>query len=177
MTTPVSQPSAAYGTPGSSGPPAPPQGPGVYPPFPAPPVEGRGRRRALGIWLGIGAFLLVAGGGLAAVIGIVSVGSKALDERADAAVSSYLDAVGDRRYDDAYDMLCESARSSESKSAFTERVSGEEPISRYDVGTLDLRTLTVPVDVRYASGSGAQLQAYLEQNTSTGAFEVCSIEE
>ncbi|AGL15137.1 hypothetical protein L083_1627 [Actinoplanes sp. N902-109] len=157
--------------------PPPPRGPGVQPPFPAPPVEGRGRRRAMGLGVGIGAFLLVAGGGLAAVIGILSVGSKALDERADVAVTRYLDAVGDRRYDDAYDLLCQSARSRLSEAEFTRQVAGDEPIAAYDVGELQLPGLTVPVDVRYADGSSARLRAYLEQNTSTGAFEVCSIEE
>ncbi len=149
----------------------------MQPPFPAPPVEGRGRRRAIGIWVGIGTFLLVAGGGLAALIGVFTVGGKALDERADVAVSHYLDAVGERRYDDAYDMLCASARARQSEEQFTQSVSGDQPIARYDVGELDLVRLSVPVEVRYADGSSGQLRAYLEQNRSTGAFEVCSLEE
>ncbi|GAA2517952.1 hypothetical protein [Winogradskya humida] len=157
--------------------PPPPQGPGVHPPFPAPPIEGRGRRLGTSIALAIGAVLLIFGVGLAAVIGIGAVGGKALNEQADAVVADYLDAVRDRNYSDAYDMLCESARSSQSESEFTEQVSGQEPIVDYDLGDVSLVRLTVPVEVRYADGSRAELEAVLEQNTSTGRFEVCSIEE
>ncbi|GAA2560602.1 hypothetical protein GCM10010435_35030 [Winogradskya consettensis] len=149
----------------------------MQPPFPAPPIEGRGRRLGTSIALAIGAVLLVLGVGLAAVIGIGAVGGKALNEQADAVVADYLDAVRDRNYSDAYDMLCESARSAQSESDFTEQVSAQEPIVDYDLGDVSLVRLTVPVEVRYANGSRAELEAVLEQNTSTGRFEVCSIEE
>ncbi|MEV8508001.1 hypothetical protein AB0368_24725 [Actinoplanes sp. NPDC051475] len=157
--------------------PPPPQGPGVVPPFPAPPVEGRGRRVGLGVGLGAGVLVLVLGGGLAAAIGLFTVASDALNEQADVVVSDYLDAVRDRRYADAYEMLCQQTKDDQTEAEFTSKVSDDEPIASYDVGDLETIQLSAPVDVTYADGSTGRLEAYLQQNRRTGRFEVCSIEE
>ncbi|MFI7597412.1 hypothetical protein [Actinoplanes sp. NPDC049681] len=157
--------------------PPPPRGPGVVPPFPAPPVEGRGRRVGLGLGLGAGVLVLVLGGGLAAAIGLVAVATDALNEQADVVVSDYLDAVRDHRYGDAYDMLCQKTKDSQTEAEFTSEVSDDEPIASYDVGDLETIKLSAPVNVTYADGSTARLEAYLQQNRRTGRFEVCSIEE
>src|SRR5690242_11629930 len=98
--------------------PAPPQGPGVYPPFPAPPVEGKGKRIGLGLGVGAGVLVLVCGGGLAALIGVGISASGSLQERAHVAVSQYLDALHDQKYDKAYQLLCDEARDDESLSEF-----------------------------------------------------------
>ena len=157
--------------------PAPPQGPGVYPPFPAPPTEGRGRR--LGLGLGIGAFvvLLVCGGGLAAAIGVMTVASRALNEQAKVVVGAYLDDVRAKRYDEAYDSLCSEARQAESEAEFTSRLATEDPITSYRIGTINLADvdLPVPVEVTYADGHTENLKAYLGQSRETGQFQVCSI--
>src|SRR3954454_24356360 len=107
--------------------PAPPQGPGVQPPFPAPPVEGRGRRVGMSIGIAIGVVVLVCGGGLAAVIGILVSTQGAAQERAQAAVSDYLNALRDGKYDKAYDLLCDDAQQAESETAFQRRVT-DEPV-------------------------------------------------
>src|SRR5690242_16814847 len=110
-------------------PPPPPQGPGVFPPFPAPPVEGRGRRVGLGLGLGAGVLLLVCGGGATAAVGLVTVMSSALNEQADVVVGHYLGALRDREWGQAYDMLCEQARERETQSQFISRVSSQEQIT------------------------------------------------
>src|SRR3954466_13328603 len=159
--------------------PAPPQGPGVIPPFPAPPTEGRGRR--IGLGLGIGAFvaLLVCGGGLAAAIGLTTVASRAFNEQAQVVVGDYLDDVKAKRYDEAYAALCSEARQAESQAEFTSRVATEEPIESYRVGELNLADvdLPVPVEVTYADGRTETLKAYLGQSRETGQFQVCSLGE
>jgi hypothetical protein len=158
-------------------PPPPPQGPGVYPPFPAPPVEGRGRRIGVGLGLGAGVLLLVCGGGVAAAVGLTRVMSSALNEQAEVVVGDYLEALRDREWSQAYDMLCAQAQQEETESQFTSRISTDDPIASWDVGNVDLVQLAAPVAVTYSDGDTADLRAYLGQNRQTGGFEVCSVEE
>lgn len=157
--------------------PAPPQGPGVQPPFPAPPVEGRGKRVGLSIGIAIGVVVLVCGGGLAAVIGILASTQGAAQERAHAAVGGYLNALRDGKYDKAYDLLCDDARRTESQAAFRQRVTGEPVVQTYTMGRFDIVTWTMPVDATYDNGTSAQLEAYLGTDQDTGEFEVCEIGE
>jgi hypothetical protein len=159
--------------------PAPPQGPGVVPPFPAPPTEGR--RLRIGVGLGIGALvmLLVCGGGVAAVVGLVTVMNRALNEQAEVVVGAYLDDIGARRYAEAYASLCAETRATLTEAQFTGQVADDEPIRSYEVGDVNLTdvNLAVPVDVTYESGDTAQLRAYLGQNPETGQFQVCRLQE
>jgi hypothetical protein len=159
--------------------PAPPQGPGVIPPFPAPPTEGRRRRIGIGLGIGAGVLVLVCGGGLAATIGLVSVAGRALNEQAQVVVGDYLDDVKAKRFGEAYDALCDQTRSRVSKAQYTSDAQTAEPIQQFTVGEMDLTTvdLSVPVDVTYSDGSTAHLKAYLGQDQDTGKFQVCSVEE
>ena len=157
--------------------PAPPQGPGVQPPFPAPPVEGRGKRIGLGLGIGAGVLVLVCGGGLAALIGVIVSTSGALQEHAEAAVGEYLGALHDKKYDKAYGLLCQQAQQDESPSEFRERVAAEKPIESYQIGDFNVVTLSVPVKATYADGDVADLEAYMGQDPATGEFEVCDIGE
>jgi len=102
--------------------PAPPQGPGVQPPFPAPPVEGRGKRTGWAVGISIGVVVLFCGIGATAVIGIGATANGAYQERARAAVSSYLNALRDKKYDEAYNLLCDDAQTDESPAEFRARV-------------------------------------------------------
>jgi hypothetical protein len=158
--------------------PAPPAGPGVTPPFAAPPVEGRNTR----LWLGLGAAglatLLCCGGGLAAGIGLVLTGAQAVNERAQGVVSAYLEDVRAGRYDEAYEALCPTLKRQESAREFSERVSDDPKISQYDVQDVNLSTgqIILPVDVRYLGGGGETLNFRLEQDRNSGDFEVCGID-
>jgi hypothetical protein len=158
-------------------PPPPPQGPGVVPPFPAPPVEGRGRRLGLGLGLGALVLLLVCGVGVAGAAGLVRVVGSALDEQADVVVGEYLEALRDREWSQAYNLLCDQSKQEETESEFTSRISTSEPITSWDVGSVDVTRLSAPVSVTYADGDTADLFAHLAQNRQTGGFEVCSVEE
>jgi hypothetical protein len=159
--------------------PAPPPGPGVVPPFPAPPTEGRGRRVGLGLGLGALALLLVCGGGLAALVGLTVVMSRALNEQAEVVIGAYIDDISNRRYNAAYDSLCAEAKQQTTRAEFAAEAAALDPIEDYDVGTLDLTAedLAVPVDVTYADGDTGRLTAYLGQSRQTGEFQVCSLEE
>jgi hypothetical protein len=157
--------------------PAPPQGPGVFPPFPAPPVEGKGKRIGWAIGITAGVVVLVCGGGLAALIGVGVSMQGSYQEKAHAAVSGYLNALRDRKYDEAYGLLCDDTQQNESAAEFRTRVSGEPVIQTYDMGKFDLVTGSVPVDAVYDNGSSAELKAYLGVDSDTGAFEVCELGE
>jgi hypothetical protein len=159
--------------------PAPPHGPGVYPPFPAPPTEGRGLRVGLGLGVGAAVLLLVCGGGIAAAVGLVSVMSRALNEQAHVVVGDYFDDIQARHYNEAYDAQCQDAKQRESPAQFADRVAADEAIVSYHVGNVDLAAvnLSVPVDVRYDNGATGQLNVYLGQDTDTGQFQVCGVEE
>ncbi|GIF07442.1 hypothetical protein [Actinoplanes siamensis] len=157
--------------------PPPPPGPGVHPPFPAPPVEGRGRRIGLGFGIGGGIVALVCAGGLAAVIGLGVAMTGAFNEQAHVVVGKYLDAVRAGDYDKAYGQLCQEAKDRESLAEFRERVAREERFTAYRIGDLDLVSGEVPVDLTYSGGDVEHTEAQLGQNTSTGAFEVCSLGE
>jgi hypothetical protein len=163
--------------PPGGGAPPPPPGPGVHPPFPAPPVEGRGRRIGLGLGIAGGVLVLVCGGGAAALWGLGMAADDALNEQAGVVVGRYMDAVRDRDFDKAYDQLCPSAKRDESRSEYTARMSATEPVTVYDVGDLDVVTWAVPVDVTYADGDVDRLRARIDQDTTTGAFEVCDVGE
>ena len=157
--------------------PAPPQGPGVHPPFPAPPVEGKGKRVGLSLGIGAAVLVLVCGGGGVALAGLVASSQGAIQERAQAAVRQYLDAVQDKQYEKAYGLLCDQAQDDESPAEFRLRVSREPQIEDYRLGDYDLISGAVPVDATYTDGDTAQLEAVLGQDRGTGEFEVCQLAE
>ena len=159
--------------------PAPPSGPGVVPPFPAPPTEGRSLRIGLGVGIGVATLLLVCGGGVAATVGLFSVMGRALNEQAHVVVGHYFEAVKAQRYNEAYRSQCQEVKDRESQSEFTQRITATEPIASYAVGDIDLTSvdLSVPVKLTYVGGDTADLQVYLGQDRETGEFQVCGIEE
>ena len=159
--------------------PAPPQGPGVHPPFPAPPTEGRRLRIGLGLGIGAVVAVLVCGGGVAAGVGLGAVMERAFNEQADVVVSDYIDDINAGRYAEAYRSLCAETKASVSQAQFTSQVAESERIKSWDVGDVDLTDVNraVPVDVTYENGDTARLQAYLGQNQETGQFQLCRLQE
>ncbi|MFI7026472.1 hypothetical protein [Micromonospora sp. NPDC049900] len=157
------------------GTPEPPAGPGVAPPFAAPPTEG-GRTR---LWLGLGAgalaLVLCCGGGGTAVVGLLVSGVQAIDEQGRTVSGDYYRALADGEFGRAYDQLCEDARRRESRQEFERRAAAEPQISSYRVGQVDTTTLTVPVDVTFSGGGQERQQVVLQQDQQTGGMEVCGV--
>ncbi|MFI6762642.1 hypothetical protein ACIBF5_26260 [Micromonospora sp. NPDC050417] len=155
---------------------APPPGPGVTPPFAAPPTEGRTMR----LWLGLGvaalAVVLCCGGGAAAVVGLGVAGGQAVNEQARAVTGDYFDALRKQEYDNAYEVLCDAAQRRESPREFEARVSDEPQIRSYEIGEVTGTTdLAVPVDVVYGTGGSDRLRVLLAQDRRTGQLEVCGV--
>lgn len=123
--------------------------------------------------------LLVCAGGVAAVIGLVTVANKALDEQVHVVVGDYFQAVEAKKYDDAYAMLCPDEREHVTEAEFVDAEQSADAIASHRVGDLDLTSvdLTVPVDVTYTDGNTGTLQVHLAQSSDTGEFQVCGVEE
>jgi hypothetical protein len=177
-TAPIASAPGASPADPAAGPPPPPRGPGVYPPFPAPPTEGRNRRVGIGLGIGGGVLLLACGGGIATVFVLVTVTSRALNEQVHVVVREYLDDVRAKRYNEAYDEQCQEAKDRESRAEFAGRVAEDEPIASYRIGDISLASLdqSVPVDVTYQNGGTGQLYVSLGQNPRTGRYQVCGVE-
>ncbi|MEJ3746576.1 hypothetical protein WEI85_27945 [Actinomycetes bacterium KLBMP 9797] len=154
----------------------PPVGPGVTPPFAAPPTEGR----TLRLWLALGvaglAAVLCCGAGGAALVGVVITSTEAINEQVEAVVGDYYAAVRDERYQEAYDLLCDELRDDETQREFADRVS-REPIRSYEVGDAAIaEDLSVPVNVTYADGDQRTVEVTMVQDTGTGELEVCGFD-
>ncbi|WP_434741295.1 Rv0361 family membrane protein [Micromonospora sp. SH-82] len=148
----------------------------MNPPFAAPPTEGRNRRLWLGLGVGALIVLLCCGGGGAAIIGLGVTNVRAVDEQGRAVTDDYYQALVEKRYGEAYDMLCPSERGRESKSEFEQRVGAEPQVSSFRVRDVDEVTLTVAVDVTYDDGDRDTRRVVLELNDQTAGMEVCGVE-
>jgi hypothetical protein len=151
----------------------------VFPPFPAPPVEGRGLRIGLGLGIGAAVAVLACGGGVAATVGLIATVSSALDEQAHVVVGDYFEAIEASKYEEAYGMLCQTEKDQQSQAEFVSSAEAADPIKSHSVGDLDLTAvdLAVPVQVTYTDGRTGVLEVYLEQSPDTGEFQVCGVEE
>jgi U5 snRNP spliceosome subunit len=154
--------------------PPPPPGPGVQPPFVAPPADGTSRRRWIAVGLSTGAVLLACIAGIASLGGVVYLGYQALREQAQGTVTDYLTALRDQEYGQAYELLCDSIQASTSPQAF-ERANREGPgIRSFDVGEPALaEDIVVPATIRYTNSTTRTVRFLMFQDTTTGALEVC----
>ncbi len=164
----------------ASVPPPVPPGPGAVPPFPAAPSEGGGTR--LGWALGIAGVLvaLCCGGGLVAGVGLAVTGVQAINERAHVTVGTYLDALKAKKYEQAYELLCEDEQQRLDLARFTSREQARpERIQSYELGEVELQGtsgITLPVTERYTDGDSEQVVYRLAQDPKTTDLEVCGRE-
>lgn len=152
-----------------------PAGPGVVPPFAAPPTEGHRARLWLGLGVGALAVLLCCGGGGAAVVGLAVSNAQAIEEQGRTVTDNYYRALVEEDWSKAYDQLCDDAQRRESRPDFEARVATEPHVSGYRVGQVDVQTRTVPVDVTLAGGKQEAQQVTLAPDQQTGGMEVCGV--
>ncbi|MFY1703792.1 MULTISPECIES: Rv0361 family membrane protein [Micromonospora] len=148
----------------------------MAPPFAAPPTEGRRSRLWLGLGVGALAAVLCCGGGGAAIVGLAVTNVRAIDEQGRAVADDYYRAIVDKKYGEAYDLLCESERRRESEPDFERRVAAEPEITEYRVGDVDEVNLRVPVRVTYTGGGQDTQTINLAPDNQTGGLEVCGID-
>ena len=155
--------------------PPPPPGPGVQPPFVAPPTDGTSRRRWTAVGLSAGAALLLCLAGVAGFGGLVYFGVQAVREQAQGTVVDYLTALRDQEFGEAYALLCDSVQANTSPTEFARASQDSPQVSRFDVGQPSLATaeIEVPATIDYADGGVRAVRFLMFQDPSTGAFEVC----
>jgi hypothetical protein len=150
----------------------------VQPPFVAAPIEGRNARRWLGVGLAGAVLAMCCGMGVVAVGGLVIAAIPALNERAQAAVGDYLDALVAGDWEQAYELRCEEDQQAESLAEFTRRVSEPPRIESYELGEINLmdpqgEQLELPVDLVYDDGRQERETYPLVGEQDTGTLEVC----
>ncbi|GLI01716.1 hypothetical protein [Phytohabitans aurantiacus] len=155
----------------------PPPGPGVTPPFAAPPTEGRSFR----LWMALGvaalATVLCCGAGGTALVGLFITGGEAVNEQVQATAGDYFDALREQKFNDAYDLLCDRLRNDETPEQFGARMGREPRITSYSLGDVDLINLTLPADLTYTSGDRDTVRVAMDQDSGSGEFRVCGFEE
>jgi hypothetical protein len=157
-----------------------PPGPGAAPPFPAAPSEGGGTRLGWALGIAGGLIALCCGGGLVAGVGLAVTGVQAINERAHVAVGTYLDALKEKKYDQAYELLCEDEQRRLDLERFTsQEQSRPERIQSYELGEVELQGtsgITLPVTERYTDGDTERVVYRLAQDPKTTDLEVCGRE-
>lgn len=162
---PADAPSALHG------PPPPPRGPGVAPPFAAPPTD----RDNKTLWIGLsaGALLLVlcCAGGIGGIV-LLSADGGLAKTQAVQVVTAYLDAVMDEDYGGAYDLLCEEQTSATSRTEFRRLVS-RNPIESYEIGDVTIQGDEFLVTARVtAAGRAVETRGFRVVQEST-ELKVC----
>lgn len=154
----------------------PPPGPGVQPPFAAPPIDGDRTRVWVGLGVGAAALVLCCVAGIAGIGGLMVTGVQAINEQAHATVRHYLDALVREDYAGAYAVLCDTAQRRESQRQFAERVSRGPRVVRYTLRETEIaEQIVVPADVSFVTGVDRELRFVLDQDTTDNRLEVCDV--
>jgi hypothetical protein len=127
------------------GAPAPPRGPGVAPPFAVPPRDRDSKR--LWIGLGIGGLILVlcCAGGIAGIGVLAAGGDSIARSQATSVVRTFLEAIKQEKYSDAYAELFDDITEKVTLADF-QRTYGADKLDSYAVGQVDA-TNSITVDV------------------------------
>ncbi len=155
--------------------PPPPPGPGVQPPFVAPPTDGARQRRWVAIGLGIGAAVLLCVAGVAGLGGLAVLGAQMLREQARATVTDYLTGLRDGDWDKAYGELCDELQQVISPERFAADQASFPRVESFEVGDSDFarEPITVAATVTRVDSRAEDVEYIIWQDPTTGGFEVC----
>ena len=163
----------AVATAGTVAPPPPP-GPGVQPPFVAPPTDGARQRRWIAIGVSAGVAVLCFIGALVSVGGLAVVGTQVVLNQARGVVVDYLTAIREEQYADAYNLLCAAHKQQITLARFVETFNFQLPLQSFEVGEPETagNDLAVPATLHYRTET-RDVRYRLEQDRRTGKFGVC----
>jgi hypothetical protein len=153
--------------------PTPPQGPGVVPPFAAPPTDGIRRRMWIGLSVGALALILCCVGGIGGIVALEATAVKARTNAATKVVTNFLTDWQQSNYAGAYQLLCDDTRQQISLTSFAAQLS-QRDLADFTVGRPNLSTSValVPVTLRF-SGGGIENEQYPVTVNSQNESEVC----
>jgi hypothetical protein len=156
--------------------PPPPVGPGVRPPFVAPPTDGNRRRLWTGLGTAAAVLVLVCGGGIAGFTALVRGTINERSQAATKAVTSFLTDVRNDDYTGAYRAQCLQLRQRLTLDEFKTDFSGAQ-LSAFTLGQPEINTdeTIVPVALSFIDG-GTDNQRFVVIVDSDGASRVCGTE-
>jgi hypothetical protein len=151
--------------------PAPPPGPGVAPPFAVPPRDRDSKR--LWIGLGIGGLLLVlcCAGGIAGIGVLAAGGDSIAKSQASSVVRTFLEAIQEENYSDAYAELCDQLTERVTLDDF-ERAYGADKLESYVVGAVDA-TNTITVDATLTWQDRGSVEAQYTLVPAAPVLKIC----
>ena len=157
-----------------------PPGPGVQPPFVAPPMDGTGRRRGQAIALIVATVIVCCVGSVGGLVGLVVLSQRAFADEARSAVTNYLKAVQHEDYAKAYAQLCEPLRNQISESELARSYAEQPGINSFTVGdpvaNASRDAYEVHVTLHSAGAADRDQQFLVTQDQTTARFEVCGFE-
>jgi hypothetical protein len=146
----------------------------VQPPFVAPPTDGTRRRRGWAIGLSIGAVVLACAIGVTTITGMGLLLVRVVQDQAKASVVDYLTALRDEDYGTAYGLLCPDLRRATSERQFEQEHRQGPAVVAFEVDDpVFAQEIEVPARIQYDDGAGESVRFVLEQDPSTGGFEIC----
>jgi hypothetical protein len=149
-------------------------GPGVVPPFVAPPREGVNRRRWIGAGIGAAIAVLCCGGGGIGIFGVLFSAEDHALSAASEVVTKYMDDKRDERFAAAYQLLCMDFKDRYTLTEFSSELVNT-PITDFVVETPQADSggrVIVPVSIDYAGGY-QQTASYEVIQGSDGGSRIC----
>jgi len=155
--------------------PPPPAGPGVQPPFVAPPTDGARRRRWIGISAAIGALVLLCVGGVGGFVGLSVLGARVIRDEAAQAVTAYLSDLRDGQFGRAWTRLCPDQKQRVSSAEFVSAQQAQPRITQFSLGEVAISPdVTVPATITRTGSSAPQhVTVVMAQNEQTSEYEEC----
>ncbi len=134
--------------------PVPPPGPGVQPPFVAPPTDGSRKRRWIGLSIGGATLVVCLIGGVVGVGALVVSSEAARKDAATAVVTKYLTAWQRGDYRGAYKLVCDVVKEETSITNFTSEL-GNNMIDSYALQPAEIvnSDVLVPAALHFISGA------------------------
>ncbi|MBT8223886.1 MAG: hypothetical protein HKP61_04375 [Dactylosporangium sp.] len=151
----------ASAVPGNPAEPPTPPGPGVEPPFAAPPTQRDPKKLWIGLGIGALAVVLCCAGGIFGFGVLVAGTVKETEIGARQLAADYLGALKDEDYPAAYRLLCGDITGRQSARAFA-REASRDPVVGFTIGELvnDPSELVVRASVRYTR-QGTRSREYI----------------
>ncbi|ADD41751.1 hypothetical protein [Stackebrandtia nassauensis] len=155
--------------------PVPPRGPGVVVPFAAPPRDPDKSRLAVGIVVGVVAFVLVCGGAVAGAVGVLVWSSNELAAQSTQTAERFLDDIVEEDYQGAYKSLCSSTRKQISVEEFTKDWSSLGVVNAETVGanTSQQQDLVVVAELTVEDGSMQDIELTVALEQQNMKMAVC----
>ena len=157
-----------------------PPGPGVRPPFAAPPTDVDRTRLWIGLGIGGAVLLLCCGGGVFGIGALCVAGTDQINQGAQGVVRAYVTAQARQDYGAAYVLQCRRERDRESEDEFVDRLRREPRITQFQLYDFEIErspanqgSYLVPADLRLDNGQTRRIRYRVVVDKGEAAYQVC----